>query len=150
MSRTYQTDETSLGDVFYAPGRVRFARPRSKALVGPMGGGPAPWLRPKEDMHVRGMVPTPAGRGYGADQRGCHVPPTGRRGRPVCLMAPPGARPRLATWGWRCLGRLTPPREALHAPGEVGQRLQGAGKALYGAAPPSGGAPLWGALLLPP
>ena len=77
-TRTYQKDSAYLGDVFYAPRTARFSRPRSKALVDPLGGGPAPWLQPKEDMHVRGGVQV----GYGPNHPlGCHIPPLGGRGR---------------------------------------------------------------------
>ena len=79
---TYQRDSHFQGGLFHAPLRPPVSCPRSKALVGPMGEGAAPWLQPKGWMNVWGVAQVRAGP---AHPLGCHIPPLGVRGRWVWL-----------------------------------------------------------------
>ena len=144
QARTYQRDEALLGDVFYAPRKASFARPRSKALVDPMGAGPAPWLQTKEDMHVRGVAQVGGGA---ARPFGCHVPPLGWRGSWVWLTARDQGQAHLTAWGRRQAARAAPLKAPLLAPTDVAGGLRGAGQALWGASPLGGWR--WGALPAP-
>lgn len=71
-TRTYERYDETYADMFFAPRSLPFARPRSKALVGPIGQASPPWLRAKEAMHAKGFVQMGYGPSYNL---GCDVPP---------------------------------------------------------------------------
>ena len=71
-TRTYERYDETYADMFFAPRNLPFARPRSKALVGPLGQASPPWLRAKEAMHARGFVQMGYGPSY---DLGCDILP---------------------------------------------------------------------------